>query len=1418
MCKRFGAVCGGFLVAALLSGPFGGDVSAGVIGSQIKCVPISAGWSHSLALKATGSIVAWGRNNEGQTNAPAGDDFVSVAAGDYHSLALKTDGSIVVWGNGNYGLTTPPAGNDFVSVVGGGSQSLALRSDGSIVGWGRNDYGQANAPAGSNYAAIAAGEFHSLALRTNGTLLGWGYNYYGQATVPTGSNFVAIAAGNYHSVALKSDGSIMAWGDEYQTNAPAGTDFVAIAAGGYFSLALRADGSLAAWGSESQVRDHVPAGNDFVAIAGGGFHALALRADGSVIGWGESYLGQLDVPAPNTGFGLDCSGVSPSSGPWAGGYTVTIRGENLGNGSDITNVTLAGVQVSSIVSQSSTKVAVVAGASYSGFAIGDVVVASTSSGETVATNAFTYDAPGLQVLGTNGAVIASNEPVSAEKGTIYPLLAVGETYVRTFALTNNGSETLVIDGLGIAGGSGMFGVSLSGPLAAGATGHVSIAFAPTTAGTFSAVLDLSHNAPPIGLSKVNLQGSAYSASMNAGPYAGGNTVTITNGYFGTITNVVVGGTSVTPLASGTSWFTVVMPALGAAGPVDIVVQTSNNGDITLAGAYTYNPAGQILDAGLVEGGPYIAGGGYHTLGLKSDGSIVAWGRNDLDQVTVPTPNTDFVAVVAGAHHSLGLKVDGSLAAWGANGDGQANIPVPNSNFIGAAAGAYHSLGLKADGSIIAWGYNGSGQITVPAPNTDFVAVAGGGNHSLGLKSDGSIVAWGDNSHGQSEVPSPNTDFVAVAGGWTHSLGLKSDGSIVAWGHNGSGQTIVPTPNADFAGIGAGAHHSLGLKSDGSILAWGQNGDGQANVPLPNADFVAVAGGWLHSLGLKSDGSIVAWGQNSYGQTNVPSPNTDFGLFDHGVNPASGSWTGGYDVVISGTNLSTGVIGDIGWVTLAGVTASVQSVSGSTQIVVTAGQSPTTGIGAVRVFSTSFGVTVKSNAFAYLRAAQSPLVFAPTSPQAYNTTNVLSVSGGSGTGAVSFAYQSGPGQLVGTNRLHVTAGAGTVTIVATKAQDSLYFATSATGTVAAAKAPQAITFPNPGLQIVTNETPIAATASSGLQVSLAVVSGAAGLTGPTSPTSLTYGSPGWVTLRATQSGDDNWAAAAAVQISFRVRGDRVPYADFDGDGRSDLTVFWPEDGNWYHWLSASDNIRERGWGWSAITPVPGDYDGDGIADLAVYHQPTGDWYIRKSRDGKKIQRQFGHWAAEAVPGDFDGDGRTDLAVHHRKTGKWHIISPDFTGYREVMFGWRETIPVPADYDGDGITDVAVYWPPKGRWHILRSSDGQYVEHDWGFAGATPVPADYDGDGITDLAVYASQTGTWYIRQSSDGQFRETRFGWHRCVPVPGDYDGDGIDDLAVYEPIEGRWSILHAPDRFTTLIFGWQEALPPWPTVFGPTRK
>ena len=245
-------------------------------------------------------VAAWGGVNQSQVPPELTNATVSVG-GENQALALRADGSVVAWGQ----ASQAPAGlTNVVAIAGGNGFNLALRADGSVVAWGDNAYGQTNLPAQlTNAVAILARYFHGLALSPDGRVIAWGDDSTGQSTVPTGlSEVVAVAAGAYHSLALRADGSVVAWGDNTsgQTNVPAGlSNVVAIAAGNWFNVVLKADGTVACWGFADHVPDpvcDVPALSNVVAVACGDFQSLALRADGTLAAWAPVYVGEIDAP------------------------------------------------------------------------------------------------------------------------------------------------------------------------------------------------------------------------------------------------------------------------------------------------------------------------------------------------------------------------------------------------------------------------------------------------------------------------------------------------------------------------------------------------------------------------------------------------------------------------------------------------------------------------------------------------------------------------------------------------------------------------------------------------------------------------------------------------------------------------------------------------------------------------------------------------------------------------------------------------------------------------------------------------------------------------------------------------------------------------------------------------------------------
>jgi hypothetical protein len=265
----------------------------------------------------------------------------------------------------------------------------------------------------------------------------------------------------------------------------------------------------------------------------------------------------------------------------------------------------------------------------------------------------------------------------------------------------------------------------------------------------------------------------------------------------------------------------------------------------------------------------IAGDYEHSLAVKADGTVAAWGNNTYGQCTVPSGLGGVVAVAAGAFHNLALQGDGTVVAWGDNDDGQRTVPSGLGGVVAVAGGAYSSMVLKGDGTVVAWGRNDFGQCNVPAGLGGVVAVDAAHDHSLALRGDGTVVAWGRNNYGQCNVPAGLSGVVAVAAGGYHNLALKADGALVAWGYNDYGQCNVPAGLSGVVAVAAGGFHSLALKADGTVVAWGNNDYGQGTVLAGLGGVVAVAAGGYHSLALKADGALVAWGYNNYGQCNVP---------------------------------------------------------------------------------------------------------------------------------------------------------------------------------------------------------------------------------------------------------------------------------------------------------------------------------------------------------------------------------------------------------------------------------------------------------------------------------------------------------------------------------------------------------------------
>lgn len=274
------------------------------------------------------------------------------------------------------------------------------------------------------------------------------------------------------------------------------------------------------------------------------------------------------------------------------------------------------------------------------------------------------------------------------------------------------------------------------------------------------------------------------------------------------------------------------------------------------------------------------------------------------------------------------------------------------------------------------------------------------------------------------------------------------------------------------------------------------------------------------------------------------------------------------------------------------------------------------------------------------------------------------------------------------------------------------------------------------------------------------------------------------------------------------------SDFDGDRKSDISVWQSDSGKWHILNSADSSVRLQFWGESSLgdIAVPGDYDGDALTDIAIYRPSEGNWYILQSSTGAGVVSNWGQSADRPVPADYDGDGKTDLAIYRPSSGNWYVKQS--TGGSTVQ-GWGDPTDklVPGDYDGDGRADIAVFRPSDGNWYIRKSTGGT-LQQNWGASEDKPVTGDYDGDGRTDIAVFRPSEGNWYIVKSSGGATIRN-WGDSNDRPVPGDYDGDGKTDIAVWRPTQGTWYIIQSSNDSGRQQFLGLSADTPIPAAYLP---
>lgn len=325
----------------------------------------------------------------------------------------------------------------------------------------------------------------------------------------------------------------------------------------------------------------------------------------------------------------------------------------------------------------------------------------------------------------------------------------------------------------------------------------------------------------------------------------------------------------------------------------------------------------------------VAPGGSHTMAIKTDGTLWAWGFNASGQLGDGTTDekqepvqvgseSDWKAVSSGGSHTLAIKIDGTLWAWGENFWGQVGngtygndqlVPIKlgsATDWASVSAGVSFSMAIKIDGTLWAWGDNFYGQLgngRVNAYNPELVGtardwryVSAGGNHTIALKTDNTLWAWGLNLYGQlGDGTQSNRDApvkIGTAGDWQnvdaghdHTIAMKANGTIWAWGNNDRGQlgngTInhsnIPTSvgSSQWKSFSVGKSSTLGIKSDGTLWAWGLTigdfklgEDGHCKEPTQlntQASMESVILGDDHAFAFAANGALWTWGVGTWGK-------------------------------------------------------------------------------------------------------------------------------------------------------------------------------------------------------------------------------------------------------------------------------------------------------------------------------------------------------------------------------------------------------------------------------------------------------------------------------------------------------------------------------------------------------------------------
>lgn len=243
----------------------------------------------------------------------------------------------------------------------------------------------------------------------------------------------------------------------------------------------------------------------------------------------------------------------------------------------------------------------------------------------------------------------------------------------------------------------------------------------------------------------------------------------------------------------------------------------------------------------------IAVGFYHTVALRSDGTVLACGDDSFGQCGVSQWRR-VKAVCAGAYHTAALLEDGTVIACGRNEEGQCEVSLWR-DIVAVTAADYATFGLKADGTVVACGYNDYYMLR----DWNGITSISGGTYALAaLRAGGDALI----SH-ESARDDSLRELVDIAVTTGCAAGLKADGSVVCPAEDLSAWT-------DIVALSASPNMILGLGADGSVSARFFHAALGEDFAAPD-DVVAFAAGGTHCAFVRRDGSVLVWGSCTRGE-------------------------------------------------------------------------------------------------------------------------------------------------------------------------------------------------------------------------------------------------------------------------------------------------------------------------------------------------------------------------------------------------------------------------------------------------------------------------------------------------------------------------------------------------------------------------